>query len=71
MVVPEMAKSLSSDLTFWVKFIVFPFSMAVFGGGALLAAISPTSIPAEWGREIFLAGMFLGFVAHLAMYSFA
>ena len=66
-----MAKSLSSDLTFLVKFIVFPLSMTLFGGGAILAACSPEAIPAEWDREVFMAGMFLGFVALAAMYAFA
>lgn len=66
-----MAKSLSSDLTFLVKFVVFPVSITLFGGGALLALFSPDSIPAEWGRGVFVAGMSLGFVAHVAMYSCA
>jgi len=66
-----MAKSLSSDLTFLVKFIVFPLSITLFGGGALLAIFSSESIPSEWGREVFVGGMFLGHVAHVAMYSCA
>ncbi len=66
-----MAKLLSSDLPSLVKFVVFPVSITLFGGGALLAFFSPESIPAGWDRGFFLAGMFLGFVAHLAMYSCA
>jgi hypothetical protein len=63
-----LAKSLSSDLTFLVKFVVFPVSMTLFGGGALLAFFSPELIPSEWGRGVFVAGMLLGVVAHGAMY---
>lgn len=66
-----MADSLSSDATFLMRFVVFPIAIIGFGWGALLAILSPQSIPAEWGGGVFAAGMLAGCFADTVLFLWA